>query len=533
MAETDQANDEKHPRRKSKIGGKDEMNLAEFPFASLKRQGDGRNVIEYEGWATDEQGNRYHHRWAASASALAGLPTEYDERIYVALMALTAQQGFESRKVTFSLAEVLRLLGVGDSQEDYKTVERALDRLVGVTIYSKDAFWDNEKQKRITTSKAFHLLETYWLRSKEEDEAVKKAEGVAAYVVWSEEVWRSFKTGYIKQLDLQFFFQLEYPTSRRLYRFLDKRMHYKPDYEIDIFELAGRLGMVRYHYPSDVLRKLKPAFDELIATGFLLSAQVINVNGYTRVHFVRAAEERAATATSSATTTDPLLLPPPAALEASPRAAAPESAHQPQITDLAALLTELGLGPRVAQRFVARYQRDYLLQKLDYLAFLQERNPRKVANPCGWLRRAIEQDYGAPDGYQLQAERLAEQAHAQERQAALFDTSDEHRPSQPPTWREWVIAQRELPAALVTLTDQLQARLKLQMTEATYQASLTTVLLTRVDDSHASLAVPMPQAAAWIANRLRPVIEKSLAQLVGHPIALEVETVAGPPPASA
>jgi hypothetical protein len=46
--------------------------------------------------------------------------------------------------------------------------------------------------------------------------------------------------------------------------------------------------MKPYPFPSHLARKLKPAFDELQAQGFLASAEVIKVGTFTRVRFVRA-----------------------------------------------------------------------------------------------------------------------------------------------------------------------------------------------------------------------------------------------------
>jgi hypothetical protein len=66
-------------------------------------------------------------------------------------------------------------------------------------------------------------------------------------------------------------------------------MHYQDEYQIDIFDLAARLGMKAYRYPSDVARKLQPAFDELQKRGYLARITVIKVNKYTRVKFERTA----------------------------------------------------------------------------------------------------------------------------------------------------------------------------------------------------------------------------------------------------
>ena len=268
------------------LKGKDELNLAEFPLARLGRN-DTRAVIEYHGEIRDPRHGIVEQKWTVSGSAKFGLPTEFAERVLVGLIYLTAQENFQARKVPFTIYGVLKLLGLTHNKRNYKAVEKALQQLVGVVIYSEGAFFDKEQQKRVTSKQGFHIIEEFWLKSFESDPNVIAEEGVNAYLVWSEQIWKNFKAGYIKQLDLQFYYGLDSTIARRLYRFLDKRMHYKDTYQIDIFDMAARIGMKEYRYPSDLARKLKPAFRELKQTGFLEEAEVIKVGKFTRVRFAR------------------------------------------------------------------------------------------------------------------------------------------------------------------------------------------------------------------------------------------------------
>ena len=267
------------------IFGKDEMNLTEFPIARLGRN-DTRLTIEYEG-KTVKDGKVILQKWIASGSAAFGLPTEFAERVLVSLMTLTARAGFTERKVPFTIYRVLKMLGLSHNKRNYQAVENALQQLVGVTIYSEGAFYDKANDRRVTTKKGFHVLEEYWLKSQESDEGIIDSEGVNGYVIWSERIWASFKAGYIKNLDTDFYYSLNSTLARRLYRFLDKRMRYQTEYEIDVFDLAGRIGMMSYPYPSRVVNKLQPAIDELITRSFLAGADAIKVGKYTRLRFVR------------------------------------------------------------------------------------------------------------------------------------------------------------------------------------------------------------------------------------------------------
>jgi hypothetical protein len=88
-------------------------------------------------------------------------------------------------------------------------------------------------------------------------------------------------------------------------------------------------------------------------------------------------------------------------------------------TDVVVALTNLGLADNVVKRLKSRFHRERILEKIDYLAYLEEVHPSKVKNPRGWLRRAIEENYGAPDGYLSPAERTAQRdAPATERRVS-------------------------------------------------------------------------------------------------------------------
>ncbi len=109
---------EEHDRlQPSPSNGKDEMNLAEFPFASLTRI-PGKKAITYKGWITDKEGSRLQQQWTVSGNITSGSPTEFDERVLIALMAITAMKGFASRKVPFSVYQVIKAMGLVRSKKE-------------------------------------------------------------------------------------------------------------------------------------------------------------------------------------------------------------------------------------------------------------------------------------------------------------------------------------------------------------------------------------------------------------------------------
>src|SRR6516225_2775306 len=130
-------------------GGRDELNLAEFPIALLAdRVPDGCKTLVFEDTVFDQQANELvTRRLTVTGSDAYGLPTAVDDEILVALIQITKlARDFTNRDVTFTRYEVLKLLGWGDDGVNYRRIEESLKRWMGVTLYYDKAWWNKEAQ---------------------------------------------------------------------------------------------------------------------------------------------------------------------------------------------------------------------------------------------------------------------------------------------------------------------------------------------------------------------------------------------------
>ena len=83
-------------------------------------------------------------------------------------------------------------------------------------------------------------------------------------------IFQSFQSGNLKQLDLEFYLKLRLPTTKRMFRFLDKRFYRRDRLDFDLRTLAcEHIGMSRSYAPTELKRRLKPALEELEQLGFL------------------------------------------------------------------------------------------------------------------------------------------------------------------------------------------------------------------------------------------------------------------------
>ena len=83
--------------------------------------------------------------------------------------------------------------------------------------------------------------------------------------------------------------------------------------------------------------------------------------------------------------------------------------------DVVVALSSHGVGKRVAERLAAEFPEEHILEKIDFIDFVLAERPDDIKKPAAWLRKAIEDDYAAPDGFIS----LAEKEHLDKEAEAL------------------------------------------------------------------------------------------------------------------
>lgn len=365
---------------------RDEMNLAEFPLAVLStRANPSIKTLEFADRQRLKTGEVIDRRWIITGADKFGLPTATDDDVVLGLMRLTMNQGFRERKVYFSRYELLKILRWSTEGRSYQRLTKSLDRLSGVRIRATNAFYDNTSKSHQTRN--FGVIDAYEIN----DERGTKGPGVEgqrkSFFIWSEVLFDSFKSGFIKKLDLEIYFCLKSAVSRRLYRYLDKHFYYKNTIEKDLMPLAfEKIGISRnYKYVSSVKQQIEPAAEELVKIGFLRDFSFSGRGEQTRVRFTLNRGD--------------------SILESSERVEGHSESRQ---TDTKALylkqkkrvhaeLTSRGISREQAGRLLAR-KSDVELKKIvgiiRYYDHLVQTNDYKVSkNKIGFLYRAVQYPY--------------------------------------------------------------------------------------------------------------------------------------------
>jgi len=340
---------------------KDELNLAEYPFTLLsERAPRGAKTIQFADTVVRPNGAQVERRWTVTGSDAYGLPTSSDEPVYLALMQLAREQGFQSLRVHFTFYDLAKRLGLPINGRTFARLRASLLRLAGVQIVADRAFYRVQKADYSTLS--FGIIDGFLLEG-------AKGSRAKSYADFNVHLWHAIEAGSLKTLDFAVYLSLKSSVSRRLYRFLDKAKYDgKKTYSIGLQKLAfERLGMPRHYAPSKIKRFLSAAHEELQAVGFVSKAEYVQGKDAELVRYTFAQVSQ-------------------------------------ETLGLIRELTSRGIGIAAARSLVKRFDAVRIRRNLKAFDAL---NHRLVKNPAGWLRAAIEADYalvGSPAPEPLRAD---------------------------------------------------------------------------------------------------------------------------------
>lgn len=387
--------------------GRDEMNLAQWPITLLTNRQESRKTLKIENSVLHPVTKQVVHRTLmVKPSAEHGLPTPRDMDVLLGLWCLGKRDNnFGELEVYFSKYQLVHLLGWKENGESYKRIGEAVDRWMGVYLDFKKAWWDPTKKLFVTEK--FHVIDDASIY--EEGRRVKgQIELPLSRIRWNETFFASLQKGYIKSLDLNFYFKLKRQSTKNLFRYLDYRFYSRGRVQEELREVAcGHVGLSPANDNSMLRRNLRPCIEELESEGYLEvlpeNERFVRVqHGSWQVVFTRA---RGAV---------------PAPQNQATRVIDVQPARQttPVPAELREVLEKLqarGVTEIVAKSLVEHHARDYLEQQMDVFDWMEEQG-KLSDNPAGWLVNAIREQWKPHKAYKPKAEREKSQRAKEDRQ---------------------------------------------------------------------------------------------------------------------
>jgi hypothetical protein len=374
---------------------RDEMNLAEFPLTVLSKRADPSvKTLEFSDYVKGKNGELINRSWIITGADKFGLPTSSDDEVLLGLLKLTADEGLQTRKVHFTRYELLRILRWTTEGRSYTRLQNALDRLSGVRIKASNAFFDNDT--KLHSTRNFGIIDAYEINDGRDTRP--------SFFTWSEVLFKSFQSGFIKKLDLDFYLDLQSAVSKRLYRYLDKHFWYRSRIQVNLFTLAHeKIGVSRnYVYASSLRQQLEPALEELQEKGILSDYQFVGKGKSTEVILLAA---HAPKKTIASNTDNPSGVGSTAGGHAPPatggayakQATEPRVAVSEEVAAIKDSLVARGLAEKQALRLTAGQgtatleRMQAIIKHFDFL--ISTRSPLVSKSPTGFLYRAVEKPF--------------------------------------------------------------------------------------------------------------------------------------------
>ncbi len=376
-------------KKTKSVTSRDEMNLAEFPLAVLSTRVDSRvKTLEFTDYTKGPKQEMVERRWIITGADKFGLPTSTDDDVVLGLIRLTMEHGFDEPKVHFTRYELLKALRWSTEGRSYQRLIKSLDRLSGVRIRSSNSFYDNSTKSYQTSN--FGIIDAYEINDERSSASAEKT----SFFIWSDMLFNSFKSGYIKKLDLDLYFSLKSAVARRLYRYLDKHFYFKGVIDCHLMTLAfEKIGLSRsYRYISSIKQQLKPALQELVAVGFLSNYEF---TGDAEATVLRCFSNIQNTEKpSSYSSKEPKAVENSVDPEKTGKRLESLSHLEPLQEQLVTQLAERGLNLKQAKNLILGLDKGFYAKVgsiIDYFDHLVATNDQKISkNSVGFLYRAVE-----------------------------------------------------------------------------------------------------------------------------------------------
>jgi Replication initiator protein A len=386
-------------------GGKDEMNLAEHPLHFMTNkttEQEIKTLIFHDS----------HGKLIITGSDLLGLPTPIDMDVLIALIELAKKRNdFKETMVNFTRYELIRMMGWSNTSSSYDRLEESLNRWSGILLIYDGNYWDNRLKKYTKQNMGIienvSIVEGKAVSSKGRQETLPLSS-----FEWNSRFFQSCQNNNLKNLDTAYYFSLRFPTSKQLFRFLDKRFYRQAEWVFSLREIGfERAGLSRNYNDSKLKEKLADAIGELETTGFLKplnrDERYFKTSEGWKMRFVDGRN-----GTTKLTADEPVV------------------AEEPN--GLVAELMKRGIIGKVSCELVQNYPPEYIQGKIEAFDF-EMTKPKPPRKPAGFLVKSIQDGYtpdpkfvsSADRERQTAAKRQAEQQAAEDRRRKQAEESAE------------------------------------------------------------------------------------------------------------
>jgi gas vesicle protein len=242
----------------------DEMNISEFPITALTKEQNFKPII-----CEDEitiNGQKVKRKWVLSGDLTIGTPIAIDEELIMFIQKLLYETNYSTTELTYATYNFLKTAKWPMDKRSYLRHDLSLLRLFGCNIKAHYAIYDVEKKALIPITEAFHIIDDFKIYGKP-----RGIEQLDSHIhefnfnkISVNKVFLKSAKMYSTKIDLDYYFSLDKPISKRLFRFLNKRFYNTDFLHFNIRELCkNHLGLIGEYNLAQLKRELDKAHEEL------------------------------------------------------------------------------------------------------------------------------------------------------------------------------------------------------------------------------------------------------------------------------
>jgi plasmid replication initiation protein len=494
-----------------------EGNFEEHPYFRVGDRNAGTGILKYENKLRTRDGNVLQQSWTVRAAHGRGLPGRFDQDVYVALLQMIDNKGLpEDGWLSFSLYELVELMGRGHSGRDYRQVRESLQRLASTTIESDNAFYHRGRKAYIRDT--FSLITEVKLSEYEGSNGERTDRN---RVHLSDYFKESYQANYLKSIDARFYWSLSSPIAKRLYRLIDKKRAGRRMWEVELFSLKDRIPLSDYKYASKIKEKLAPAHAELIEKDFLeqIDYRKGDDSEFASYKITESFHNRRSAVALEPRTGDEFFC--------------------------VQRLKAEGMQAETAERLVSAYGPARVMQYVEALPY-----QKNLRNPAGWLRKAIENGYeldmppagagampnGTPSaGGNGESANAADASGRRREEYGWLFAEDEPDPAEDAEQRRvgddsQAARAEDLPPPRPTPDPSAEGPWREMLDAAAEDIDASSLRVwfegitpVRLEARTLTISVPNSFAKEYIETRFHEVLERHLREQLGHEAALEIE----------
>jgi hypothetical protein len=240
----------------------EEIGFAEFPIVTTSLKRYHMDTLEFvEEVGTDDDGRSINRSWKMVGSAQYGLPRLPDLDVFIGILRLLEESGYQNRIVHCTFKDICGIAGLEPGGMTYRRLQEAFIRFATTTYIAERVFRDPK-------TKVLIPLETWEIIT--ESRFTENSAKLPSYFEAGKRFLSRLQQGQLKPVDLSLWRELPLGLEKPIYHYLDKNLYGNKDrHEIGLKKLSARIALTGKYKPYDLQRLLSKPLSTLVKLSFL------------------------------------------------------------------------------------------------------------------------------------------------------------------------------------------------------------------------------------------------------------------------